>query len=98
MRLRFIRGLTFLIILLFVIGCSRSSNTRKTNELVLKAPDSAESGDAIPLTLLLPDYIGSGSEITIFVNMPTVSFYGMIILVGLLGFTVSRKLKSSLRD
>ena len=68
MKLCFARVLTFLIILAVIAGCSRSSNTRKSNELVLKAPDSAESGDVIPLTVELPEYIESGSEIIIFVN------------------------------
>ena len=68
MKLCFTRVLTFLIILVVIVGCSKSSNTRKTNELVLKAPESAENGDAIPLTVEMPDYIGTGSEITIYVN------------------------------
>jgi predicted secreted protein len=63
--------LTFLVILAVIVGCSRSANTRNTNELVLKAPESAEDGDAIPLTVEMPDYIGSGSVITIFVNSET---------------------------
>ncbi|WP_455202312.1 thiosulfate oxidation carrier protein SoxY [Kaarinaea lacus] len=68
MKLCFTRVLIVLVILAIAGGCSGSSNTRKTNELVLKAPESAENGDAIPLTLEMPDYIGTGSEITIFVN------------------------------
>jgi len=68
MKLCFKSVLVILIILVVIVGCSRSSNIRKTNELVLKAPDSAESGDAIPLTVEMPDYIESGSEIIIFVN------------------------------
>ena len=62
------RVFIFLIILVVTVGCSRSSNVQKTNELVIKAPDSAENGDAIPITLDLPDYIGSGSQIEIFAN------------------------------
>jgi len=62
------RVFIFLIMLVVTVGCSRSSNVRKINELVLKAPDSAESGDAIPLTLELPDYLESGGQIVIFAN------------------------------
>ena len=68
MKLCFTRVLVLLIILVVTVGCGRSSSIRKTTELVLKAPDSAESGDAIPLTVEFPDLIGSGSEIIIFVN------------------------------
>ena len=49
MRLCFTRAITFLIILAIAIGCSRSSNTRKSNQLELKAPENAEFGDVIPL-------------------------------------------------
>ncbi len=69
MKLNLTRFLLLIIItVLSVTGCSRSSNVKKFDALVLKAPGSAEFGDIIPLSLELPEYIKSGSSITIFAN------------------------------
>ena len=67
------KSLIFTVSLFIAVGCGHTPNT-KDNNIVLRAPDSAATGDAVPLSIASSNYILSGSEINVSVdNEPAVS-------------------------